>query len=354
MYNLILKAYSKDNFIAYLAVNFKTDLNRKMMTIKRSLPILNFWKSEKLTFLANGQCCSRKNANHQSLRPRDIRYLSTVSKKAGSCVIAGSNLLFLIDDSNLTAAEDFVGIKSELKQLVNSLRIESVEKTIEAKKRQLSRRRTLNRTPELLVYGIGLSVIQFSDQPKVHLPLLTRMSTKQIFQSIDTLRQRGGSSCLNRALRFIEKNIWKPKKIFTREVLILISSSKYKRRTLKRMEKIKKAGVHLITAELIKIQTKKTNHSNSATLFKYSFKLQNSSIFTHQDIFKTVKDAICQSTVITTKKVKRKSSKHNSSSLPSNCTSCVQEPEKLQKTSGGLTASETTKQTSNNHKIKKK
>lgn len=41
--------------------------------------------------------------------------------------------------------------------------------------------------------------------------------------------------------------------------------------------------------------------------------------------------------------VKRKSSKHNSSSLPSNCTSCVQEPEKLQKTSGGLVRSLTIK-----------
>merc|ERR1739838_23644 len=309
-YTVVIETFAADNFSARTGVKFQTDARGLLNQVRRSPPTYKYRRNE--VMLPNGQCCSRYIRKLEQLKARQIKYLTSSSKRAGSCVTSGSNLIFAIDGSDRMTDEDFDAVKLTLKKLIENLKIESVAKIAEAKKRHLQRRKTLLKTPEILVYGIGLLIIQYSQEPRVHFPLLTKLTTKQVNRSLDNLRKIGGKVKLNRTLRYIEKKVINNHVSPTRNVVILITTSDSELPSISRREIIKKTGAKLITVMIEAGGTTATSSKiiNSRFKKKY-FKISNRSNLASDQLDRDLQKTICKATArslkerVKTKKLER-------------------------------------------------
>ena len=79
----------------------------------------NFQKNKDET-INNLRSISRSHNHH--------RYFRFYISEAKSCLMAGSNLVFLVDGSNTTLSPEFAAVKTWLKKIVSSFKIEAIDK----------------------------------------------------------------------------------------------------------------------------------------------------------------------------------------------------------------------------------
>ncbi len=61
----------------------------------------------------------------------------------------------------------------------------------EARKRQFRRRGILHKVPRIMTHGVGVSMGQFADRYHHRLPVLTKLTRKQLFRSVEDLTRLG-------------------------------------------------------------------------------------------------------------------------------------------------------------------
>jgi len=297
-YYFVLEAHSGKNFSASITVPFDTDSRGRIPSIHRSEMNWNHLFTHKEVMLPNGQCCAvNKPQKNLRMKARHIKHLKVATKKIGTCLQSGSNLLFLIDGSDSTNEKTFLQTKSMLKKLVKSLKIESIEKLAESKKRQFVRRGILHKIPKVMTHGIGLSITQFAHTSVTHLPLVTKTTNKQLSRTIEDIQQIHGKVNLNDALRFLQETTMSKYTKAIRDIIIIISSENNEQRAVERSKNIKQQNeeVRLITVDIGNVKSSTLEALASKPRSKYNLNSDNP--VDSSKFVKKLQDVICRAAI---------------------------------------------------------
>jgi len=175
--------------------------------------------------------------NRQS-KNRTLKHLKT-------CLRSGSNVIFLIDGSNSTQSHELNVLKEWMKKMITIFKIGRLNNVaIERRRRALKHRQ---RIPLILTYGVGVAIIQYANQPKVEMPLKTRLYNKHMFPFINKIRLLGGNPDLGAALTFVRKTVLpNRKKIRSLDYVVIVATGRPQGEFMEQAINLKRSGTKLI------------------------------------------------------------------------------------------------------------
>jgi len=207
-------------------------------------------------------------------KPRRPTQIGTRNRPQ-SCLVSGCNVVMLVDSSDSTDVEKFEKLQTWIKRLINSLSNPSIERAVPTLKRQAHRKVQI--LPKQ-GYGFGLSIIQFSENPIVILPMTTMLTKLQINQHVDQLRPTGGPTNTGRALEFVRNSILNSNTTGssrTRSIIVLVSSGQSHDNAYLPALKLKRKGALLVELKVHESARLRSRSVASKPLSAFEYKVDS-------------------------------------------------------------------------------